>query len=64
MTIDDAMDTAGLPLLGLVPEDANVILAASSGRPVALFTQRGAAQAYDNIARRLLGQPVPLMRIR
>lgn len=64
VTIDDAMDTAGLPLLGLVPEDANVILAASSGQPAALFSQRGAAQAYDNIARRLLGQPVPLMRIR
>ena len=32
-TIDDAMDTAGLPLLGLVPEDAKVVLAASSGRP-------------------------------
>ncbi len=46
VTIDDAMDTAGLPLLGLVPEDANVILAASSGQPVAQFTQRGAAQAY------------------
>ena len=45
VTIDDAMDTAGLPLLGLVPEDANVILAASSGQPVAQFTQRGAAQA-------------------
>ena len=64
VTIDDAMDTAGLPLLGLVPEDANVILAASSGQPVAQFTQRGAAQAYGNIARRLLGQTVPLMRIR
>ena len=50
--------------LGLVPEDANVILAASSGQPVAQFTQRGAAQAYGNIARRLLGQTVPLMRIR
>ena len=64
VTIDDAMDTAGLPLLGLVPEDANVILAASSGQPVAQFTQRGAAQAYSNIARRLLGQTVPLMRTR
>ena len=53
-----------LPLLGLVPENANVILAASSGQPVAQFTQRGAAQAYGNIARRLLGQTVPLMRIR
>lgn len=63
-TIDDAMDTAGLPLLGLVPEDAKVVLAASSGRLVTQLTQRGAAQAYGNIARRLTGQQVPLMRIR
>ena len=63
-TIDDAMDTAGLPLLGLVPEDAKVVLAASSGRLVSQLTQRGAAQAYGNIARRLAGQQVPLMRIR
>ena len=63
-TIDDAMDTAGLPLLGLVPEDAKVVLAASSGRLVSQLTQRGAAQAYGNIARRLSGQQVPLMRIR
>ena len=63
-TIDDAMDTAGLPLLGLVPEDAKVVLAASSGRPLAQMSQRGAAKAYENIARRLTGQQVPLMRIR
>lgn len=54
----------GLPLLGLVPEDAKVVLAASSGRPLAQMSQRGAAKAYENIARRLTGQQVPLMRIR
>lgn len=63
-TIDDAMDTAGLPLLGLVPEDAQVILAAGSGRALLLVSQRGAAQAYRNIARRITGQQVPLMKIR
>ena len=63
-TIDDAMDTAGLPLLGLVPEDAKVVLAAASGRPLAQFARRGAVRAYANIARRLLGEQVPLMRIR
>ena len=62
-TIDDAMDAAGLPLLGLVPEDAQVVLAASSGRPVCQATEKGAARAYDNIARRLAGDAVPLMRI-
>ena len=63
-TIDDAMDTAGLPLLGVVPEDANVMLAANRGQPLILATNRGAAIAYLNIARRVLGQRVPLMRIR
>lgn len=62
-TIDDAMDLAGLPLLGLVPEDARVVLAASSGQLLSQQTRRGAARAYGNIARRLMGQQVPLMRI-
>lgn len=62
--IDDAMDTAGLPLLGIVPEDANVTLAANQGVPLILSSGRGAAMAYLNIARRLDGQRVPLMKIR
>lgn len=63
-TIDDAMDTAGLPLLGVVPEDQQVMLAANAGTPVILSSRRGAAVAYLNIAKRLLGQKVPLMHIR
>lgn len=63
-SIDSAMDTAGLPLLGVVPEDQMVTMAAASGVPVVLMTYRGAAPAYLNIARRLLGRRVPLLRIR
>lgn len=63
-TIDDAMDAAGLPLLGVVPEDEQVILAANAGTPLILASRKGAAVAYLNIARRLLGQKVPLMNLR
>ena len=63
-TIDDAMDTAGLPLLGVVPEDSQVMLSANTGQPLILTSRRGAAVAYLNIARRLMGQRVPLMKIR
>ena len=63
-TIDDAMDAAGLPLLGVVPEDPQVMLAANSGQPLILFSRKGAAPAYLNIARRLTGQRVPLLKIR
>ncbi|MEG1720984.1 MAG: AAA family ATPase, partial [Pseudoflavonifractor sp.] len=62
--IDDAMDAAGLPLLGVVPEDPQVMLAANSGQPLILASHRGAATAYLNIAHRILGQKTPLMHIR
>lgn len=61
-TIDEAMDTAGLPLLGVVPEDPKVVLAAGHGVPLVLYARRGAVRAYLNIAKRLLGQKVPLMK--
>ena len=63
-SIDNAMDTAGLPLLGVVPEDPAVTLATAAGIPLVLSTYKGAAPAYLNIAKRLLGQRVPLLRIR
>lgn len=62
-SIDSAMDTAGLPLIGVVPEDPNVTVAATAGEPLVLMTYKGAAPAYLNIARRLSGQRTPLLRI-
>lgn len=61
-TIDDAMDTAGLPLLGIVPEDDRVPIFTGLGKPVILHERRGAATGYYNIARRLVGIRVPLHR--
>lgn len=63
-TIDDAMDAAGLPLIGVVPEDPQVILCANLGQPLTTQGPKGAALACRNIARRLEGDRVPIMRIR
>lgn len=63
MTIDDVMDTAGLPLTGIVLEDPNVTLAASFGQPLLKYARRSpAAKAYRKIARRIQGfhEPVTL----
>lgn len=62
-TIDDAMDAAGLPLLGVVPEDNTVMLCANQGTPLILASNRGAAVGYRNIALRLDGHRVPVMRM-
>ena len=62
--MDDAMDAAGLPLLGMVPEDEDVLACAGSGKSIIAHKKRGAARAYRNIASRIRGEYVPLMRLR
>ena len=61
MTIDDVMDTAGLPLIGLVMEDSEVTLAAACSLPLLRFNKRSAAvKAYAKIAKRIQGIPEPI----
>ena len=60
LTVDDIMDQAGLPLIGIVPEDTNITLAAAFGTPLLKYTRRGAAAACRRIARRLCGFHVPI----
>ena len=61
LTIDDVMDTSGLPLMGVVLEDPNVTLAASFGKPLLRYAKRcDAAKAYRRIAKRIQGLPEPL----
>ena len=60
-TIDDVMDNAGLPLLGIIPEDRNVTLAATFNRPLLIYSRRcGASDACTRISKRLQGIPVPI----
>ena len=63
-TMDDAIDRAGLPLIGVIPEDDALPLSLNKGVPLLLSGSQGAAAAYRNIAKRLQGQKVPLLRIR
>jgi len=60
LTVDDIMDQAGLPLLGLVPEDPNVVLAAVYRQPLLGYTRKGAAAACRRIAKRIQGLKVPV----
>ena len=53
-------DNTGLPLLGLVPEDENVILAAAFHQPLLGYGKKGAAAACRRIAKRIRGQIVPV----
>ena len=61
LTIDDVMDTAGLPLLGVVMEDPSVTLAASFDKPLLKYAKRcEAAKAFRRIAKRIQGFHEPI----
>ena len=60
VTVDDVMDEAGLPLLGIVPEDQNVVLAAAFRQPLLGYTNKGAAAACKRIAKRIQGLNVSI----
>ena len=56
--VDEIMDTAGVRLLGLVPEDEQVAVSCAYGKP--LPEDSAATVCFDNIARRLMGEDVSL----
>jgi septum site-determining protein MinD len=58
LTVDDIMDQVGLPLLGLVPEDGQVTLFSAAGKFPS--GKKWAFAAFDRIAKRMQGQPVPI----
>ena len=59
--VDEIIDTAGLQLLGIIPEDEEVAVANANGRP--LPADCHAAICFDNIASRFMGESVPLARL-
>jgi septum site-determining protein MinD len=61
LDIDEICAVLAIDLLGLVPDDELVIRAANSGEPTVMNPDSRAAIAYRNIARRILGDTVPLM---
>ena len=57
--VDDIIDTVNVRLLGIVPDDEVLAVSAANGLPLA--GNRPCVEAYRNIAKRLLGDSVPLM---
>ncbi|MCL2003138.1 MAG: septum site-determining protein MinD [Oscillospiraceae bacterium] len=59
-TVDEIMDTVGLPLLGVIPEDEMVLAAQNHNIPIVLVSGNGASVAFCDVADRLSGTPRPL----
>ncbi len=63
LTADDVLELLAIDLIGVIPEDENVIMSTNRGQPVAIDAKSKAGQAYLNIARRLTGEKVPFLNL-
>jgi septum site-determining protein MinD len=63
LAAEDVIDLLAIDLLGLVPEDGNVLVSTNRGIPAVLDGKSKAGIAFTNIARRLAGEEVPFMEI-
>ena len=65
MSVDDVSEILAVQLIGVVPEDERVITSTNRGEPLVLESNNTsrAAQAFDNIARRLCGEKTPYLEL-
>lgn len=60
MDIDDILDILSIDLLGVVPEDEAIVVSTNRGEPAVLENSSRAGEAYRRIARRLIGEEIPI----
>ena len=61
LDIDEITTHLSIDLIGIVVDDDHVIKASNQGEPIAMDPNNRASVAYRNIARRILGESIPLM---
>lgn len=61
ISAEDVVDLLAIKLLGIVPEDKEVIISTNQGIPISTNDHSLAGEAFRNIARRMLGESVPFL---
>ncbi len=63
LAVDDILELLAVQLVGMVPDDDNVLTSTNRGSPVVLDGKSKAGLAFRNIARRLKGEEVPFLNL-
>jgi septum site-determining protein MinD len=63
LDISDVLDILSVELLGVIPEDEYIVISGNRGELASLNATSRSGQAYKNIARRLMGEDVPLLTL-
>jgi len=60
MAMEDVTEILAIDILGVVPDDEKIVVAANKGEPCVADESSKAGQAFRDITRRVLGENVPL----
>lgn len=61
MNVDDVVDVLAVKLIGVVPDDKNIVIATNNGEPAVNDVKSTAGKAYINIAKRVMGEEVEFL---
>lgn len=62
LSVEDVTDILSVKILGIIPEDEGIIVSTNKGEPIVNNTENAkAGVAYNNVARRIMGEDVPFM---
>lgn len=61
MNVDDILEILAVKLIGVVPDDEDIITSTNRGEPAVNDPKSLAGKAYRNIAARITGEEVPVM---
>ncbi|NLJ41727.1 MAG: septum site-determining protein MinD [Clostridiales bacterium] len=61
MNVEDTIDILGIDLIGVVPDDENIVVSTNRGEPAVANSNSLAGKAYRNVAKRVMGEEVPLL---
>lgn len=63
MSVDDVVDILSAELIGIIPEDTGIITSTNKGEPIVNDEKSLAGKAYNNVARRIIGEDVPFLNL-
>ena len=63
LTPNDVVELLAIDLIGVIPDDENVVISTNRGQPVALDSKSRSGLAFKNIAKRIKGETVPFLQL-
>lgn len=63
LEVNDVLELLGIDLLGIVPDDEDIVISTNRGEPIVSSSDSRPGIAYQNIVKRIMGEKVPLLSL-